>query len=349
MPKATRNSKNTEAAESTATEEKKPKTIDDAMAEITKKYGAGAIMRLGESACAQVEVISTGDLGLDRALGVWGLPRGRIIEIMGPTGGGKTTLTLSILAECQKAGGVATFIDAEHSLDAAYATKVGVNVDDLIFVQPDSGEQGLDILETLIDSEQCPDVIIVDSVAALTPQAEIDGSMEDNQPGLQARMMGKAMRKLTAKVAKSRTCVIFINQLRQKIGVMFGNPETTPGGEALRFFASVRLDIRKIEVLKKDGSEIGNRVKVKVLKNKVAPPFKNSEFNIIFGKGIDKTRTLLDLAVEFDLIQKSGAWFSYNGERIGQGYDQTCEYIATNKELYSTLERSLKETLSEKK
>lgn len=324
------------------------KALKAAIDKIEKDFGKGSIMKLGDRPAVNVETIPTGALSLDAALGIGGVPRGRIIEIYGPEASGKTTLAQHIAAECQKKGGIAAFVDAEHALDPEYARNLGVNVDELLISQPDTGEQALEITEELVRSAAV-DVVIVDSVAALVPKEEIEGAMEDKQMGLQARLMSKALRKLTGIVSKTNTTVIFINQLRQKIGVMFGNPETTTGGTALKYFASIRLDIRKIETLKKDDREIGNRVKVKVAKNKVAPPFRTAEFDIIYGKGISKAGCILDMAVSLDIVKKSGAWFSYNDEKLGQGRDNVRDMLASEKpELAEEIENKVREALKAK-
>lgn len=321
------------------------KALDLALDSIKKQYGDGSIMRLGDSRHGQIEVVPTGALSLDVALGVGGLPRGRVIEIYGPESSGKTTLAQHVAAQVQKMGGIAAVVDAEHAMDPEYAKALGVNVDELLISQPDTGEQALEITEQLVRSGAV-DVVIVDSVAALVPKAEIEGEMGDSLPGIQARLMSQALRKLTAVVSKTKSIIIFINQLRQKIGVMYGNPETTPGGNALKFYASVRLDIRKIETLKKDTVEIGNRCKVKVVKNKVAPPFRVAEFDIIYGKGISTIGCIIDTAVELDIIKKAGAWFSYDGERIGQGRDSVKQYLESNQSLLAKIEKQVKEELS---
>ncbi len=313
------------------------KAVDLAISQIERQFGKGAIMKLGGSEKIDVPVISTGTLSLDIALGVGGVPRGRIIEIYGPESGGKTTLALHIVAEAQRQNGLAAFIDAEHALDVTYARKIGVNTDELLIAQPDSGEQALEITETLVRSGAL-DVLVVDSVAALVPRAELEGEMGDAQMGLQARLMSQALRKLTASISKSRTTVIFINQLRMKIGVFFGNPETTTGGNALKFYASMRLDIRKVTSIKQGQDVIGMRTRVKVVKNKVAPPFRETEFDIIFGEGISREGDLLDLAAENAIIEKSGAWYSYKGDRLGQGRDNTRVFLKEHPEIFSEIE-----------
>ncbi|HBP44181.1 MAG TPA: recombinase RecA [Clostridiales bacterium] len=320
----------------------KEKLLEQAILQIEKQFGKGSIMKLGDSADTHIDVIPTGCLSLDIALGVGGVPRGRIIEIYGPESSGKTTVALHILAEAQKMGGTAAFIDAEHALDPSYAEKLGVNIGDLFISQPDTGEQALEICETLVRSGAV-DIVVVDSVAALTPKAEIDGEMGDSFMGAQARLMSQALRKLTAITNKSKSCVIFINQLREKIGVMFGSPETTTGGKALKFYASVRMDIRKTDVIK-DGTEIiGNKTKVKIVKNKMAPPFKVAEFDIMYGKGISKSGCIVDLAVNADIIQKSGAWFSYNDEKIGQGKENAKVYLENNPEVMAEIDKKVRE------
>ena len=319
----------------------KNKAIELALSQIEKQFGKGAIMRLGnDEVLPGVEAISTGAISLDLALGVGGLPRGRVIEIYGPESSGKTTLALHVVAEAQKEGGIAAFIDAEHALDITYARKLGVKTDDLLVSQPDTGEQALEIAETLVRSGAI-DVLVIDSVAALVPKAEIEGEMGDAHVGLQARLMSQALRKLTGIISKSNCCVIFINQIRMKIGVMFGNPETTTGGNALKFYASVRLDIRKIATLKQGDQIIGSRTKVKVVKNKVAPPFKEAEFDILYGEGISRTGDVLDLAVDKGIIDKSGAWFSYNKERIGQGRENSRQFLKDNPAMLSEIEEKL--------
>ena len=315
----------------------KKKALEMAMSQIEKQFGKGSVMKLGEFKAMEIEAIPTGALSLDIALGIGGVPRGRIIEIFGPESSGKTTLALHIIAEAQKTGGEAAFIDAEHALDPVYAKKLGVDIDNLIVSQPDTGEQALEITESLVRSGAL-DVIVVDSVAALVPKAEIDGEMGDSHMGLQARLMSQALRKLAGAINKSKTVLIFINQLREKIGVMFGNPETTTGGRALKFYASVRMDIRKAENIKQDGEVTGNRVKVKVIKNKVAPPFREAEFDVVYGQGISKEGNILDMAVNLDIIEKAGSWFSYNGERIGQGRENVKKYLKENPDVMKEIE-----------
>lgn len=324
------------------------KALSLAMDAIERTHGKGSVMKLGDKTSLVQDVISTGALSLDIALGVGGLPRGRIIEIYGPESSGKTTLTLTVIAQTQKAGGMAAFIDAEHALDPEYAGRLGVNINDLLVSQPDSGEQALDITEQLVRSSAL-DLIVVDSVAALVPKAEIEGDMGDSHVGLQARLMSQALRKLTAVVNKTQTTVIFINQLRQKIGVMYGNPETTTGGNALKFYSSVRLDIRRIESLKKDGAEYGNRVKVKIVKNKVAPPFRIAEFDILFGEGISTLGCLIDVATDFGIIKRAGAWFSYNSERLGQGRDKVREFLRENPELVQEIDQKVRQQVADQK
>jgi recombination protein RecA len=317
------------------------RAVEAALANIEKKFGKGSIMRLGEREVSDIPAISTTSLSLDAAVGVGGVPRGRIVEIYGPESSGKTTLALHIVAEAQKAGGVAAYIDAEHAMDAEYAGKLGVDIDQLLISQPDSGEQALEIAEALVRSNGV-DVIVVDSVAALVPRAELDGEMGDSLPGLQARLMSQALRKLTAIVAQSNTCFIFINQIREKIGVMFGNPETTTGGRALKFYSSLRLDIRRIGAIKDGDRIVGNRTKVKVAKNKVAPPFRECEFDIMYGEGISREGDLLDLAVAQRAVEKSGAWFSYKGERLGQGRENAKQALKDNPEILRKIDRDVK-------
>lgn len=324
----------------------KKRALEAALSQIEKQFGKGSVMKLGEYQAMNVEAIPTGALGLDIALGIGGVPRGRIIEIFGPESSGKTTLALHIIAEAQKMNGEAAFIDAEHALDPVYAKHLGVDIDNLIVSQPDTGEQALEITESLVRSGAL-DVIVVDSVAALVPKAEIDGDMGDSHMGLQARLMSQALRKLAGAINKSKTVIIFINQLREKIGVMFGNPETTTGGRALKFYASVRLDIRKIENIKQDGEIVGNRARVKVVKNKVAPPFREAEFDIVYGKGISKEGNILDMAVNLDIIEKSGSWFSYNGEKIGQGRENVKQYLHNNPEVMEEVEKKVRENFEE--
>lgn len=322
--------------------EEKLKALDAALAQIEKQYGKGSVMKLGDkSANMNIEVVPTGSLSLDVALGLGGMPRGRIIEVYGPESSGKTTVALHVVAEIQKRGGIAGFIDAEHALDPVYAANIGVDIDNLYISQPDNGEQALEITETMVRSGAV-DVIIVDSVAALVPKAEIDGEMGDSHVGLHARLMSQALRKLTGIISKSNCVVIFINQLREKVGIMFGNPETTTGGRALKFYASVRLDVRRIETLKVGGEVVGNRTRVKVVKNKVAPPFKEAEFDIMFGKGISREGDILDLAVQYDIVNKSGAWYSYNGEKIGQGRENTKLYMMNNHEFMEEIEEKVR-------
>ena len=325
----------------------KQKNLEQVIAQIEKQFGKGAIMRLGDNARQVVDVIPTGCLTLDLALGIGGVPRGRIVEIYGPESSGKTTVALHIVAEAQKMGCTAAFIDAEHALDPVYAGNLGVDINSLYISQPDNGEQALDITESLVRSGSI-DLIIIDSVAALTPKAELDGEMGDAHVGLLARLMSQAMRKLTGYINKSNVCVIFINQLREKVGVMFGNPETTTGGKALKFYSSIRLDVRKTDVIKNGNDIIGNRTKVKVVKNKLAPPFKVCEFDIIYGKGISREGCILDLALEYSIIQKSGSWFAYNGEKIGQGKENVKKYLAENPNIYEEIEERIKDELAQK-
>ena len=319
----------------------KMKALEAALGQIEKQFGKGSVMKLGDYTAMNVEAIPTGALSLDIALGIGGIPRGRIIEVFGPESSGKTTLALHLIAEAQKTGGEAAFIDAEHALDPVYAKHLGVNIDELIVSQPDTGEQALEIAEALVRSGAL-DIIVVDSVAALVPKAEIDGDMGDAHVGLQARLMSQALRKLAGVINKSKCVIVFINQLREKVGVMFGNPETTPGGRALKFYSSVRLDIRRVESLKQDGEVIGNRTRVKVVKNKVAPPFREAEFDIIYGKGISKEGNILDAAVNLDIVEKSGSWFSYNGDRIGQGRENVKDYLAKNPKVAEEIEGKIR-------
>mgnify|MGYP004460614797 FL=1 len=323
----------------------KRKALEVAMSQIEKQFGKGSVMKLGQFKAMEIEAIPTGALSLDIALGIGGVPRGRIIEVYGPESSGKTTLALHVIAEAQKMGGEAAFIDAEHALDPVYAKKLGVDIDNLIVSQPDTGEQALEITEALVRSGAL-DVIVVDSVAALVPKAEIDGDMGDSHMGLQARLMSQALRKLAGAINKSKTVLIFINQLREKIGVMFGNPETTTGGRALKFYASVRMDIRKIENIKQDGQVVGNRVRVKVIKNKVAPPFREAEFDVLYGKGISKEGNIFDMAVNLDIIDKSGSWFSYNGERIGQGRENAKRYLMDRPEMLKEVETKVRDNFA---
>ena len=323
----------------------KAKAIDLAVSQIEKQFGKGSIMRLGsKDAILPISVISTGSISFDAALGVGGFPRGRVIEVFGPESSGKTTITLQVIAEAQKTGGMAGFVDAEHALDPGYAKKLGVDVDNLLVSQPDYGEQALEITEALVRSNAM-DVLVVDSVAALVPKAELDGEMGDSHMGLQARLMSQALRKLTGTVAKSRTCLIFINQIREKIGVMFGNPETTTGGKALKFYSSVRIDIRRIAAVKEGDVVIGSRTKVKVVKNKVAPPFREAEFDILYGEGISREGDLLDLAVNHNIVEKSGSWFSYKGERIGQGRENARQFLKDNKDVMTKVDTEVRKAL----
>ena len=326
-------------------DDNKRKALGAALTQIEKQFGKGSVMRMGDGGVVRdVAVISTGSLALDIALGIGGLPRGRVVEIYGPESSGKTTLTLQVIAEAQKAGGTCAFVDAEHALDPGYAQKLGVNVDDLLVSQPDTGEQALEITDMLVRSGAV-DVVVVDSVAALTPKAEIEGEMGDSHMGLQARLMSQALRKLTANIKRSNTMVIFINQIRMKIGVMFGNPETTTGGNALKFYSSVRLDIRRIGSIKVGDEIIGNETRVKVVKNKMAPPFKQAEFEIRYGTGISRQSEILDLGVKLDLVEKSGAWYSYNGDRIGQGKDNARQFLVDNPEMAADIEAKIREQL----
>ena len=330
-------------------EENKQKALSVALAQIERQFGKGSVMKMGDgTAIRDIDVISTGSLGLDIALGIGGLPKGRVIEIYGPESSGKTTLTLQVIAECQKTGGTAAFIDAEHALDPAYAAKIGVNVDELLISQPDTGEQALEITDMLVRSAAV-DVVIIDSVAALTPKAEIEGEMGDHHVGLQARLMSQALRKLTANIKRSNTLVIFINQIRMKIGVMFGNPETTTGGNALKFYASVRLDIRRVGSIKKGEEVVGNETRVKVLKNKLAPPFRTTDFDILYNEGISHEGEIITLGVQLGLIEKSGAWYSYKQEKIGQGKDNVRQYLKENPKITAELEKLIRTELLVKK
>jgi recombination protein RecA len=323
----------------------KAKALQAALAQIEKQFGKGSIMRLGDGeVIADIQVVSTGSLGLDIALGVGGLPRGRVVEIYGPESSGKTTLTLQVIAEMQKLAGVCAFIDAEHALDTQYAQKLGVNLQELLISQPDTGEQALEIVDALVRSGSV-DLIVIDSVAALTPKAELEGEMGDSLPGLQARLMSQALRKLTATINKTNTMVIFINQIRMKIGVMFGNPETTTGGNALKFYASVRLDIRRTGSIKKGDEVIGSETKVKIVKNKVAPPFKTAEFDILYGEGISREGEIIDMGVEARVLDKSGSWYAYNGEKIGQGKDNAREFLRENRDLAVEIENKVREAM----
>jgi len=328
----------------TSTIPDRKKALEAALTQIERSFGKGSIMRLGDSTVLEIDVIPTGSLGLDHALGVGGIPRGRVTEVYGPESSGKTTLALHMIAEAQKAGGEAAFIDAEHALDATYARALGVNTDDLLVSQPDTGEQALDICETLVRSSAV-DIVVIDSVAALTPRAEIEGEMGDAHMGLQARLMSQALRKLTAVISKSKTSVIFINQIRMKIGIMFGNPETTTGGNALKFYSTVRLDIRKIATIKDNQEVIGSRTRVRVVKNKVAPPFREAEFDIIYGKGVSRTGELLDMAVNNGIIDKSGSWFSYGSDRLGQGRENARNFLESNPEVYAEVETKVQQAL----
>ncbi len=328
-------------------DDNKRKALSAALGQIEKQFGKGSVMRMGDVGAARdVDVVSTGSLALDVALGIGGLPRGRVIEIYGPESSGKTTLTLQAIAECQKSGGTAAFVDAEHALDPVYAEKLGVQIDDLLVSQPDTGEQALEITDMLVRSGAV-DIVVVDSVAALTPKAEIEGDMGDSHMGLHARLMSQALRKLTANIKRSNTLVIFINQIRMKIGVMFGSPETTTGGNALKFYASVRLDIRRIGAIKKGDEIVGNETRVKVVKNKMAPPFRQAEFEILYGEGISREGELIDLGVKNDLIDKAGAWYSYNGDRIGQGKDNVRKYMKEHPEMAEDIDRQLRAKLLE--
>ncbi len=328
--------------------QEKLKALDSVLAQIEKQYGKGAIMKLGDNAGnTDIEVIPTGCLTLDLALGIGGMPRGRMIEIYGPESSGKTTVALHVVAEAQKMGGVAAFVDAEHALDPVYAKKLGVDLEELYVSQPDSGEQALDIVDALVRSSAV-DIIVVDSVAALTPKAEIEGDMGDSHVGLQARLMSQALRKLTAIVNKSKTCVIFINQLREKVGVMFGNPETTPGGKALKFYASIRIDVRKADLIKDSEGAMGNKTRAKIVKNKLAPPFRQAEFDIIYGEGISREGCVIDMGVAYGVLEKSGAWFSYNGEKIANGRDKMRQYLKDNPEIMAEIDGKIREVVKAK-
>ncbi len=316
--------------------------LEMALRQIEKQFGKGSIMKLGESTHMQVEIVSSGSLALDIALGTGGLPRGRIIEVYGPESSGKTTVALHAIAEVQRIGGQAAFIDAEHALDPSYASKLGVNIDELLLSQPDTGEQALEIAEALVRSGAV-DVIVIDSVAALVPKAEIEGEMGDSHVGLQARLMSQALRKLSGAISKSKTIAIFINQLREKVGVMFGNPETTPGGRALKFYSTVRLDVRRIETIKMGNDMVGNRTRIKVVKNKVAPPFKQAEIDIMYGEGISREGSIIDIGVEHDIVDKSGAWYSYAGERLGQGRENAKQYLKEHPEIANTIDQKIRE------
>lgn len=331
-----------------ADKENRLKALDLALSQIEKQFGKGSIMRMDSNVVLDIPVISTGSLSLDAALGVWGVPRGRIIEIYGPESSGKTTLTLSIIRQLQRSGGVAAFIDAEHAFDSKYAKTLGVNLEDLLVSQPDTGEQALEIAETLVRSNAV-DLVVIDSVAALTPRAEIEGEMGDSHMGLQARLMSQALRKLTAAISKSKACVIFINQIRMKIGVMFGNPETTTGGRALKFYASVRIDLRKIESIKSGEDIIANRVKAKIVKNKVAPPFKEAEFEIYFDEGISREADVIDLGVASEVVQKSGSWLSFENEKIGQGREAARKFLKETPKVFSKIEKTIIEKMKAKK
>ncbi len=326
--------------------QEKQKALEAAMGQIEKQFGKGSVMKLGDYKALNIEAIPTGALGLDIALGIGGIPKGRIIEVFGPESSGKTTLALHMIAEAQKQGGEAAFIDAEHALDPVYAKHLGVDIDNLIVSQPDTGEQALEIAEALVRSGAI-DIIVVDSVAALVPKAEIDGDMGDAHVGLQARLMSQALRKLAGVINKSNSCVVFINQLREKVGIMFGNPETTPGGRALKFYSSVRLDIRRVENIKQDGEVVGSRARVKVVKNKVAPPFREAEFDIIYGQGISKTGNILDIGINLGLVEKSGSWFGYNGERIGQGRENAKKYLEDNPKVMQELEEKIRKNFDQ--
>ena len=323
----------------------KTKSLDNALGQIERQFGSGTVMRMGEKRHEKIPAIPTGSLGLDLALGIGGLPKGRIVEIYGPESSGKTTLTLEVIAQCQKMGGTAAFIDAEHALDPIYAEKLGVNVDELLVSQPDTGEQALEVADIMVASGGI-DILVIDSVAALVPKAEIEGEMGDHHVGLQARLMSQALRKITGNVKKSNTLIIFINQIRHKIGVMFGSPETTAGGNALKFYASVRMDIRRIGTVKEGDEAVGNETSVKVVKNKVSPPFRQAEFQILYNKGINRLGEIIDKGVELDIIEKAGAWYSYNGEKIGQGKSKSIEFLEENKKLLNAIEKQVVEAIN---
>ena len=323
----------------------KTKSLDNALGQIERQFGSGTVMRMGEKRREKIPAIPTGSLGLDLALGIGGLPKGRIVEIYGPESSGKTTLTLEVIAQCQKMGGTAAFIDAEHALDPIYAEKLGVNVDELLVSQPDTGEQALEVADIMVASGGI-DILVIDSVAALVPKAEIEGEMGDHHVGLQARLMSQALRKITGNVQRSNTLIIFINQIRHKIGVMFGSPETTAGGNALKFYASVRMDIRRIGTVKEGDEAVGNETRVKVVKNKVSPPFKQAEFQILYNKGINRLGEIIDKGVELDIIEKAGAWYSYNGEKIGQGKSKSIEFLEENKKLLNAIEKQVVEAIN---
>ena len=326
----------------------KTKSLDNALGQIERQFGSGTVMRMGEKRHEKIPAIPTGSLGLDLALGIGGLPKGRIVEIYGPESSGKTTLTLEVIAQCQKMGGTAAFIDAEHALDPIYANKLGVNVDELLVSQPDTGEQALEVADIMVASGGI-DILVIDSVAALVPKAEIEGEMGDHHVGLQARLMSQALRKITGNVKRSDTLVIFINQIRHKIGVMFGSPETTAGGNALKFYSSVRMDIRRIGTVKEGDEAVGNETRVKVVKNKVSPPFKQAEFQILYNKGINRLGEIIDKGVELDIIEKAGAWYSYNGEKIGQGKSKSIEFLEENKKLLNAIEKQVVEAINKEK
>ena len=323
----------------------KSKSLDNALGQIERQFGSGTVMRMGEKRHEKIPAIPTGSLGLDLALGIGGLPKGRIVEIYGPESSGKTTLTLEVIAQCQKMGGTAAFIDAEHALDPIYAEKLGVNVDELLVSQPDTGEQALEVADIMVASGGI-DILVIDSIAALVPKAEIEGEMGDHHVGLQARLMSQALRKITGNVQKSETLVIFINQIRHKIGVMFGSPETTAGGNALKFYSSVRMDIRRIGTVKDGDEAVGNETRVKVVKNKVSPPFKQAEFQILYNKGINRLGEIIDKGVDLEIIEKAGAWYSYNGEKIGQGKSKSIEFLEENKKLLSTIEKQVVDAIN---